>query len=118
MKLSKNIFEILDGGSLSSVESVSDLEETPEIPVSVFFRRPIGEFVVHDHFHIFISWEKKCLKEFQDGEGLQQLHVQEVLPPRLEGQPQEGLDRRAEGRGREEEAGGAQGIYLFMINTQ
>ena len=55
VKLSKNIFEILDGGSLSSVESVSDLGETPEIPVSVFFRRPIGEFVVHDHFHIFIS---------------------------------------------------------------
>ena len=28
---------------------------------------------------------------FQDGEGLQQLHVQKVLPPLLEGQPKASL---------------------------
>lgn len=48
------------------------------------------------------------MKLVQDGEGLQQLHVQKVLPPCLCGQLEEGLDRAEEDRGGEEEAGRAE----------
>ena len=33
----------------------------------------------------------QILGDFQDGEGLQQLHVQKVLPPLIEGQPKASL---------------------------
>ena len=50
---------------------------------------------------VFIVWSTSV----QDGQGLQQLHVQEVLPSGVQGQLGEGLEGGAKDRSGEEEAG-------------
>ena len=53
----------------------------------------------------------------QDGQGMQQLHVQEILPSGLSGQLEAGLDRPEEGRDREEQTGIiiVNGPFLYLL---